>query len=148
MRDESCKTSAGSFINNIFFKFDFATHPSLNELIQNLHRQTRESKLYQELPFFEITEALQREASDYINIGLVQGNINITPLNLVNISSKPIPTFTKSLAYQMRLVYDQSLENSLRFRLDYAVDELELSFAKEFMAKLERSLLELETFCP
>ena len=146
IRDESCKTSAGSFINNIFFKFDFVKNPSLNELIQNLHSQTRESKQYRELPFFEITDALQREASDYINIGLVQGNINIKPLNFVNISSKPTPTFTKSLAYQMRLVYDQSLENSLRFRLDYAVDELELSFAKEFMDKLELSLLKLEIF--
>lgn len=91
----------------------------------------------------DIIDSLQRTTDDFINIGLVQGNINIEPLELSTVTSNPWPTFTKSLPYQMRLVYDTSIKNSITFRLDYAIDEIAQSFAQEFMSRLAENLTKL-----
>ncbi len=144
LRSKNCMTAAGSFINNIFLKFDFSRQPSLTDLIIELNQQRQDSKKYHQQLFTDIIDSLERKADDFINIGLVQGNINIEPLELLATTSTPWPTFTKSLAYQMRLVYDQSIKDSITFRLDYAIDEIELNFAQEFMTKLEKSLIRIQ----
>lgn len=144
LRGKNCMTAAGSFINNIFLKFDFSRQPSLTDLIIELNQQRQDSKKYHQQLFTDIIDSLERKADDFINIGLVQGNINIEPLELLATTSTPWPTFTKSLAYQMRLVYDQSIKNSITFRLDYAIDEIEPNFAQEFMAKLEKNLIHIQ----
>lgn len=145
MRPKTCITTAGSFINNIFFKFDFTCNPSLGELITNLEQQRSETVKHKNMLFMDILELLNREENDYINTGIVQGNINIEPLDLIHVKSIPQPTFTKSLSYQMRLVYDQLLQHEqITFRLDYASDEIDLEFAEEFMDKFHKSLLEIQ----
>ncbi len=146
MRPKTCMTTAGSFINNIFFKFDFSCNPSLGELITNLEQQRSETIKHKNMLFMDILELLNREENDYINTGVVQGNINIESLDLIHVKSVPQPTFTKSLSYQMRLVYDQQLQHEqITFRLDYASDEIDLEFANEFMAKFHNSILEIQS---
>lgn len=143
LRGKNCITTAGCFINNIFLKFDFSRNPSLTDLVNELNQQRQNSIRYRTHLFMDIIDSLQRTTDDFINIGLVQGNINIEPLELSTVTSNPWPTFTKSLPYQMRLVYDTSIKNSITFRLDYAIDEIAQSFAQEFMSRLAENLTKL-----
>lgn len=144
MRPKTCMTVAGSFINNIFFKFDFAHNPSLEELIADLEQQRSATTKHKNMLFMDILELLNRGENDYINTGIVQGNINLEPLDMIQVKSVPQPTFTKSLSYQIRLVYDQQLNGEITFRLDYATDEISIEFAHEFMAKLHKNLLAIQ----
>ena len=124
MRPPGFARVTGCFVNNVLSKVEINKSETLTDLIKIA---TQQRKIIKEYQHYSLTNIIndqrvirQEYENQYFNVGLVEANLNVAPIELNNLVTEVFKTnVSVESMYDICLNFDPRDKNTIKFVLEY-----------------------------
>ncbi|WP_162902196.1 condensation domain-containing protein, partial [Facilibium subflavum] len=141
MRPKGFKKAMGSFVNNIFLKFDLEKCDSFKNLVAFFINQRKEIRPYQGYPLINIIqdqrEINQANINNLFNVGFAQANLNTARIQLLDAEVTALSLSNSDAIYEMSLLYDEYSSNHIKLKITYQEHLFEKQLIDNFISSFK-----------
>lgn len=127
----------GCFVNSLPLKIDLNHIKTFMQLINQLNKDRKNSKLYRHHPI---------KSSNVINVGISQTNLNTTPFQLGHINAIELDYCSSDAhPYDLLLLFDQHSTKQVKCRYQFNPKVLDNQYVNDLIGQLKQLLKKLLT---